>query len=103
MQPKLKIIKTVWQNNLMQTSFIIVDLSVAGGYPQNFLCTFPKNLFKRGQRGNLKRSRFFQIFGEEACGMAEKLLEDALGRETDLEVKTEIKAILKEIKVQQRT
>ncbi len=98
MQPKLKIIKTVWQNSLIRTSFIIVDQSVTEGYPQNFLCTFPKSLFKRGQKGNLKRSKFFQIFGEEASGMAEKLLEDALGREADLQIRTEIESILRGIR-----
>jgi len=96
--PKLKIIKTVWQNTPIQISFVVVDLSVSREYPQNFLCPFPKNLLKRSQRGNLKHSKFFQIFGEKTYEMAERLLENALRQETDLEIKKEIETLLKEVK-----
>jgi len=98
MQPKLKIMKTVWQNTPIQISFVVVDLSVSREYPQNFLCPFPKNLLKRNQKGNLKRSKFFQIFGEKTYEMAKRLLEDALERETDMKIKTEIETRLKEVR-----
>lgn len=93
-QPHLKIIKTLWQNSPVQVSFVVVDFNDGQEYPQNFVCVFPRNLFRRNQTGNLKRSKFFHVFGEKSHEVAKSLLEDALKRETDPEIRRQIEASL---------
>jgi len=96
-QPHLKVVRTLWQNSPVQTSFVVVDLNNGQEYPQNFVCVFPRNLFRRNQKGNLKRSKFFRVFGEKTHEVARKLLGDALKRETSLEVRRQIEASLRDI------
>jgi len=96
-QPHLKIIKTLWRNRPIKISFVVVDLN-GEQYPQNFVCIFPKNWFKRNQKSNLSRSKFFRLFGEKTHEIAGTILEDALKRETDAKVKAEIEARLKEVR-----
>jgi hypothetical protein len=96
-QPHLKVVRTLWQNSPVQTSFVVVDLNNGQEYPQNFVCVFPKNLFRRNQKSNLKRSRFFRVFGEKTHEVARKLLADALKRETSLEVRRQIEASLRDV------
>jgi len=95
--PHLKVVRTLWQDNPVQVSFVVVDLNNGQEYPQNFVCVFPMNLFRRNQKSNLKRSRFFHVFGEETHEVARKLLADALKRETSLEVKRQIEASLRDV------
>ena len=97
-QPHLKVVKALWRNSPVQISFVVVDLNGGQEYPQNFVCVFPKNLFRRNQKGNLKRSRFFRVFGEKTNEVARSLLEDALERERDLEVRRQIESSLRDIK-----
>ncbi len=97
-QPHLKVIKTLWQDHTIQISLVVVDLNNGHEYPHNFLCIFPKNLFKKNRRGSLKRSRFFHVFGEKSHEVARKLLEDALKRERDLEARRQIESSLREVK-----
>jgi len=97
-QPHLKVIKTLWQDRTIQISFVVVDLKSGHEYPHNFLCIFPKNLFKKNRKGSLKRSRFFHVFGEKSHEVARRLLEDALKRERDLEARRQIEASLREVK-----
>ena len=99
-RPHLKIIKTVWQNSAVQSSFVVIDLDGGQEYPQNFVCVFPRNLFRKNQKGNLKRSRFYRIFGEKTYETAKRLLEDALNSETDLDTRRQIEASLKEVSQQ---
>jgi hypothetical protein len=96
-QPHLKVVRTLWQNNPVQISFVVVDLNNGHEYPQNFVCVFPKNLFRRNQKGNLKRSKFFCVFGEKTHEVARKLLADALKREASLEVRRQIEASLRDV------
>jgi len=96
-QPHLKVVRTLWQNSPVQTSFVVVDLNNGQEYPQNFVCVFPKNLFRRNQRSNLKRSKFVHIFGEKAHRVARELLQEALKRETDREVRRHIESSLREV------
>ena len=98
--PQLKTIKTIWPNNSTQISFVVVDSSMTSEYPQNFVCVFPKNLFRRNRKGNLRKSRFFRIFGEKTYRMARDLLEDTLKGETDSNAKMEIATVLKEVREQ---
>jgi hypothetical protein len=104
-QPRLKIVKTLWQNTPVQISFVVVDLNKGEQYPQNFVCVFPKNLFRKNQRSNLKRSKFVKIFGERAHEVARKLLQEALKKETDREARRYIESSLREVieSSQQRT
>ena len=96
-QPYLKVVKKLWQNTPVQISFVVVDLNKGQQYPQNFVCVFPKNLFRRNQRSNLKRSKFVKAFGEGAHEVARKLLQEALKRETNKEVRLYIESSLKEV------
>jgi hypothetical protein len=89
--------KTLWQNTPVQISFVVVDLNKGQEYPQNFLCVFPKNLFRKNQRSNLKCSKFAKIFGEETHEVARKLLKEALRKETDKEARHHIESSLKEV------
>jgi len=98
MQPHLKVIRTLWQDRPIKISFVVVDLNDGHEYPQNFLCVFPRNLFKRNRKGNLQRSKFFRVFGEKSREVAKSLLEDALKREPDLEVRRKIESSLREVK-----
>jgi hypothetical protein len=96
-QPHLKVVKTFWQDTPVQISFVVTDLSKGQEYPQNFLCVFPKNLFKRNQRSNLKRSKFARTFGEKTHEVARRLLQEALTRETNREARLHIESSLKEV------
>jgi len=96
-KPCLKVVKALWQNTPVQVSFVVVDLDKGKEYPQNFLCVFPKNLFRKNQRSNLKRSKFAKIFGENTHKVARKLLQEALGVETDNEARRQIESSLKEV------
>jgi hypothetical protein len=96
-QPHLKVVRTLWQNSPVQTSFVVVDLNNGQEYPQNFLCVFPMNLFRRNQKSNLRRSKFFHVFGEKTCEVAKRLLADALKRETSIEVRRQIESSLRDV------
>lgn len=96
-KPYLKIVKTFWQNTPVQISFVVIDLNKGQEYPQNFLCVFPKNLFRKNQRSNLKRSKFAKIFGEKTYEVARKLLLEVLGKEAGREVRRHIESSLKEV------
>jgi len=96
-QPHLKVIRSQWQNSPAQISFVVVDMNKEQEYPQNFVCVFPKNLFRRNQKGNLKRSKFFRVFGEKTHEVARKLLGEALKRETSLEVRRQIEDSLRDV------
>ena len=97
-QPHLKVIRALWNNSPVKISFVVVDLNSEQEYPQNFVCVFPKNLFRKNQKGNLKRSKFFRVFGEKSHEVAGSLLEDALKTERDLEVRRQIESSLREVK-----
>lgn len=97
-RPYLKVVRTLWRNNPVQISFVVVDLNSGLGYPQNFVCVFPMNLFRRNQRSNLKRSKFFRVFGEKANRVARDVLENALERERDINVRRQIESSLRDIK-----
>jgi hypothetical protein len=96
-KPHLQVVKTLWQNIPVQISFVVVDLNRGDEYPQNFLCVFPRNLFRKNQRSNLKRSKFAKIFGEETHEVARKLLQEALKKETDKEARRHVESSLKEV------
>jgi hypothetical protein len=71
--------------------FTVIDLDKAKSYPSNFVCLLPKNLEKRYKHSN----KFFKIYGKESSQIATKLLTNALRRESDLAVKSEIERRLK--------
>jgi hypothetical protein len=70
--------------------FAVVDFSRSKSYPSNFVCMLPLKV-KKGKITNI----FEQVFGEKSLDLANGLLKEALTRENDSEVKTEIQRRLK--------
>ena len=70
--------------------FAVVDLDKAEEYPANFVCMLSQ-LDSRAK----PTAMFSRIFGDKSLQTAKTLLSEALVRENDLEVKTEIKKRLK--------
>jgi hypothetical protein len=72
-------------------SFAVLDLEKAEEYPLNFVCMLPMNLGSDGRA----ESAFVKVFGYQSTEMAQKLLLEAMKRETDAEVKAEVERRLK--------
>jgi hypothetical protein len=70
--------------------FAVVDLDKAEEYPANFVCMLPQLDSKPKPA-----AMFSRIFGDKSLQTAKKLLSEALVRENDPKVKTEIKKRLK--------
>ncbi len=75
-------------NNYLRRSyrFAVVDFSKSKSYPQNFVCMLPTQL-----GAGKSDSVFLQVFKDKSLEQAKALLKAALERETDSEVKAEIK------------
>ena len=67
-------------------SFAVIDLDKAETYPLNFVCMLPMQLSPDRKTENA----FLKVFGDKRVEVAKKLLLEALGRESDSEVKGEI-------------
>jgi len=67
-------------------SFAVIDLDKAEEYPLNFVCMLPMQL----SSDRKTESAFLKVFGDKRVKVAKKLLLEALGRESDSEVKGEI-------------
>ncbi len=77
-----------YDHNYLRKSFrfAVINSNKSKSYPQNFVCMLPANL------GTVKTdSVFVQVFKENSLEQAKALLIAALKKETDSEVKTEIK------------
>jgi hypothetical protein len=72
-------------------SFAVIDLDKAEAYPLNFVCMLPMKLSADGK----VESAFVKVFGDKSVEVAQKLLLEALERESDSEVKGEIERRLK--------
>jgi hypothetical protein len=66
--------------------FAVVDLDKSGDYPVNFVCLLPMHPNSKAK----DLSVFVGIFGVKSIAVARELLLEALGVETDFEVKREI-------------
>ncbi len=66
--------------------FAVIDPKKHKGYPANFVCVLPKKIVDVGK----PLSEFGRLFGERSSEFAVELLKDALERERDEKVKTEL-------------
>ena len=80
------------ENPKTEVHFVIVDAEKYKDYPLNFVCILPQ------VQGLVNtRSAFKKIFGEESIPLARRLLSNALRKESDSEIKSEIRKRLKMI------
>lgn len=73
---------------------VVVDLDRSKDYPLNFVCVLPKTIISLGKHSNL----FGKTFGTHSLEVARKLLQGALRREKDDEIRSELKKRLKLLK-----
>lgn len=80
-------------NNFAATyRFAVLDFSKAKDYPANYVCMLPLKVDQgKGKILNV----FGELFGEKSVDFAIGLLNDALKRESDVEIKTELERRLK--------
>ncbi len=74
------------KNWVKQYRFAVIDPNNFKGYPANFVCLLPKEIFESGK----PLSPFGKLFGERSSEYALKLLKEAFQQEHDEEVKMEI-------------
>lgn len=70
--------------------FAVINSDKTKSYPSNFVCMLPLKM----QKGKIENV-FGDTFGDKGLDIALELLKDALKRENDFEVKTEIERRLK--------
>ena len=75
--------------------FAVVDMDRSKAYPTNFVCMLPADLKTRTKQPSI----FMRTFGDEAPQLAKTLLQKALNREDNAEVKSEIHKRLKTFEV----
>lgn len=96
MNPRLYLLKRKvgrsLENPKSEVLFVVVDSDKSKIYPLNFLCMFP--LSQGLCRGH---SAFRKLFGEDSIALAKKLLSKALRKESDPEIKTEIRKRMKHL------
>lgn len=71
--------------------FAVIDLDKADLYPLNFVCMLPMKI----NLASKTEGKFRKIFGDRSLIVARNLLHEALKRETNAEVKTEIERRVK--------
>jgi hypothetical protein len=94
MDCKLKVFKRDQMDYYSPNSyrFAVLDYNKSKTYPANFVCMLPLKV----DQGNGKSVNVFgELFGDKSVEFAIDLLNDALKRESDAEVKTELKRRLK--------
>ena len=73
---------------------VVIDLDRSKDYPLNFICILPQTIISLGKHSNL----FGKIFGSSSLVVAKTLLQRALKREKDAEIRKELKKRLKILK-----
>jgi len=73
---------------------VVIDLDRSKDYPLNFICILPQTIISLGKHSNL----FGKIFGSSSLVVAKKLLQRALKREKDAEIRKELTKRLKILK-----
>lgn len=73
--------------------FAIVDQDRKAPYPANFVCILPQHMSSSGSDSSI----FAKTFRGKHIEMAQKLLADALQKETDPQIKKEITERLKQL------
>lgn len=74
--------------------FAVIDFDKADLYPLNFVCMLPMKI----NLDSKTECKFREIFGDRSVIVARTLLHEALKRETNAEVKTEIERRVKLLK-----
>ncbi len=96
MNPHLYLLKREVGRNLenpkIEVLFVVVDSHISKTYPLNFICVLPLS-----QRLYSGHSAFRKLFGDDTIPLAKKLLTKALAKESDSEIKTEIRKRLKQL------
>jgi hypothetical protein len=96
MKPRLYLLKREigrhLENPKIEVLFVVVDSDISKTYPLNFICVFPLS-----QRLCSDHSAFRKLFGDDTIPLAKKLLTKALAKESDSEIKTEIRERLKQL------
>jgi hypothetical protein len=80
------------ENPKIEVLFVVVDSDISKTYPLNFICVLPLS-----QRLYSSHSAFRKLFGDDTIPLAKKLLTKALAKESDSEIKTEIRKRLKHL------
>jgi len=98
MRPSLYLLKK--QNGRTEVTMktevqvVVVDLDKSKDYPLNFVCVLPQKPVLLGKHSDI----FSKIFGASSLEVAGELLQRALRREKDAEIKKELKKRLKVLK-----
>ena len=98
MRPSLYLLKK--QNGRTEVTMktevqvVVVDLDRSKEYPLNFVCVLPQTVISLGKHSNI----FGKIFGTSSLAVAKKLLQGALKREKDAEIRSELTKRLKVLK-----
>jgi hypothetical protein len=99
MNPRLYLLKRDVGRNLenpkTEVLFVVVDSDIPKTYPLNFVCVLP---LSQGLCSG--QSAFRKLFGKESIPLAKKLLSKALSKESDSEIKIEIRKRLKQLNLQ---
>ncbi len=78
---------------IQEVLLTVVDLDKSKSYPMNFVCMLPRSFGpKKGEP-----TKFVKIYGEDSTTIATKLLNKALKKETDPEVRADIEKRLKSL------
>lgn len=89
MRPKLIVFRTDGIKNHelgKNTQFAVIDLD-SHEYPENFICNLPRNLTYSNQ---CAPSQFIRIFGNKSRDIAVELLTQALSKEVDQEIVSDL-------------
>lgn len=98
MRPSLHLIKK--QNGRTEVTLktevrvVVVDLDRSRDYPLNFVCVLPQTSRSLGKHSNV----FSDVFGSSSLEVARNLLQRALKKEKDTEIRKELRARLKILK-----
>jgi len=77
-----------------EVQVVVVDLDKSKDYPLNFVCIFPQTATSVGKHSNI----FSKVFGTNSSEVAIQLLQRALKREKDAEIRSELKKRLHAVK-----
>ena len=75
-----------------EVQVVVVDLDKSKKYPQNFVCILPQTAITWG------KNIFNKVFGSNSLEVAKKLLQRALKREQDDDIRKELQTRLKTLK-----
>ena len=78
-----------------EVQIVVIDLDRSKEYPRNFICVFPQTILNSGKYSNI----YGKIFGESSLKIAKKLLQVALKKEKNVEIRAELTKRLEGLKL----